>query len=178
MPLYAHVAAQTRCPFCQREDGFAGLIAFGWGYCPGRHYVADLVYRVGDPILWRACPDGTIPAWTFFGPSAVNSGDPAYTDLIACDPELMGSRCTCGQRVGGGAVEIRGGVITRAWIYPPGELDKHADIYLIAEDGELISMWDWDDHPVSDAPPECVEGVDARKLLRPGPPQIASGARP
>jgi hypothetical protein len=46
-----------------------------------------------------------------------------------------------------GPHEIRDGVITRAWAYLPGELeDDHASSYLIHEDDELVSMWDWEYH--------------------------------
>jgi hypothetical protein len=53
-------------------------------------------------------------------------------------------------RLGGAAIEIRGGVIRRAWVYLPGELeDDDATIYLLDSEGEMVSMWDWEHHPMA-----------------------------
>lgn len=42
---------------------------------------------------------------------------------------------------------MRGGVITKAWVFRPGEFeDDDTSVYLIGEAGELNSMWDWAGH--------------------------------
>jgi len=48
----------------------------------------------------------------------------------------------------GAAVEIRDGVIARAWIYQPGELDNATDLYIVQADGTLKPMPEWNDHPL------------------------------
>ncbi|HEX5503678.1 MAG TPA: hypothetical protein VFW96_13730, partial [Thermomicrobiales bacterium] len=66
-------------------------------------------------------------------------------------------RCDhCGQPLEGTAIEIREGIIRRAWIYRPGEFDNRVDLYLLPPDGgerSLRPMPEWNDHPMGSA--EC-----------------------
>ncbi|MGH9266955.1 MAG: hypothetical protein ACRD0D_02135, partial [Acidimicrobiales bacterium] len=167
-PALAHVRADTRCPSCDLFwEELRGLLRFQWGYCPGHEPVLHLIYRTGDAIRWRACAGGSIPAWTYFGPSEANVGDPEIEDLVVRDWGLAGWKCPrCGGRIGGGAVAIRGGVIVRVWLYPPGELDNEAGVYRIAGGGELVAMPQWGQHPMSEADAQCFGSARAVEMLR------------
>lgn len=170
MPSYAHVAVDLRCPGCDRP--MTSLLSICWGYCPGYSVRDHLVYRVGDAIRWRVCRDGTIPSSAFFGPAECNVGDPAYENLVLLDHSMIGETHDCLTRVGGAAVEVRGGVITKTWIFSPGEFeDDDTMAYLSDEYGELNSMWDGDGRPPTWIDPEaCGELRFATALdSRPGP---------
>ena len=138
-----------------------GPLEIQWGYCPG----ADVwyPYAMGEAIRWRVCRDGSIPRWTFFSPSdgplGANIGDPAYENLVLLDDWWIGQTHDCLTRLGGAAIEVRGGVITKAWIFSPGEFeDVNTPAYLISEDGELNSMWDGEDHRMNTLDPrDCGE---------------------
>ena len=116
MPSYAQVAVDLRCPGCDRP--VTDLLRFAWGYCPA--YDVRYIYQVGEAIRWRVCRDGAIPAWTFFGPSECNVGDPVYENLVLLDDWLIGVTHECLTRLAGAAVEVRGGVIAKAWISAQG----------------------------------------------------------
>jgi hypothetical protein len=105
------------------------LIEFQWGYCPTRFPESEHIYDIGEEIYWRACPDGSVPAWVYFkdGPreSPGNIGEPTVRDVIVRDASegySFVTSCTgCGQPFAGAAVEIRDGRIERAWLCKPGQ---------------------------------------------------------
>jgi hypothetical protein len=146
------------------------LLSICWGYCPGYNVRQHLVYRVGDAIRWRVCRDGTIPPSTFFGASECNVGDPAYENLVLLDHSMIGETHACLTRVGGAAVEVRGGVITKAWVFRPGEFeDDDTTSYLIGEDGELTSMWEGEGRPPNWIDPEACGELRFATALDRGP---------
>jgi hypothetical protein len=66
------------------------------------------------------------------------------------DPRAHPRPCAaCGETLEGAAVEIRDGVIRRAWIYLPGEFDNTAIDYLMLPDGTLQAMPEWTIYPVA-----------------------------
>ena len=165
MPSYAHVAVDLMCPGCGRP--VTDLLRFAWGYCPA--YDVRYAYQLGEAIRWRVCSDGTIPSWAFFGPSECNVGDPVYEDLVLLDDWWIGQTHDCLTRLGGAAVEVRGGVITKAWIFSPGDFeDDDTRAYVIGDDGELNSMWDWAGHPATWVDPEACGELRFATALEPG----------
>jgi hypothetical protein len=121
MPNYAYVQCDPSCPNCGTVQ--TDLIAFQWGYLPGYGPRAGRIYSAGDPVIWRACRDGTVPPWTFFyggeDNDTCNAGDPAIADLYALDQQqtwLFEDCRFCGKPMGGGLVEIRKGILIRAWV--------------------------------------------------------------
>jgi hypothetical protein len=147
MPLFAHVSAEISCPRC--GEGLKDLLAVQWGYCRGYRVREEASYVVGDSVRWRACQDGSIPSWSFFGDGEGNAGDPAWENLIVRDYWLDETVHSCGEEIGGAAIEIRLGVIARAWAYPRGELDNSSFYYLVDSDGTVSAMPEWDAHPMT-----------------------------
>ena len=90
-------------------------------------------------------------------PDGANIGEPAITNLITRDVKqfywrdpMERLRCpSCNQPLEGAAIEIRAGVIQRAWIYLPGEFDNTVDIFVVQADGTLKPMPEWNDHPMT-----------------------------
>jgi hypothetical protein len=160
MPKFAYVDADVRCPTCQAV--VIEYLMIQWGRCPSQLKTEAESYAVGDPIQWRLCKDGSIRPWTYFAHGRyleeANIGDPAYTDLIVRDSgwnfywvdPAQKPRCQhCSTSIEGAAVEIRDGVIRRAWIYTQGELGEvPADHNLILENGQLQPMPEWDDREI------------------------------
>lgn len=112
------------------------------------------IYTIGDDIQWKTCKDGSICPWVYFNQDdGANIGDPSIQNLIVRDSAqywLEGYICKkCQQRISGGAIEIRRGVIKKAWLYMPHELDNSADIYIIDTTGNIKSMPEWDDHKMT-----------------------------
>ena len=68
--------------------------------------------------------------------------------VLPFDPSQPKKCRTCHEPIEGAAIEIREGIIQRAWIYLPGEFDNTVELYLIDSDGNLTPMPDWDDHPM------------------------------
>lgn len=150
MPDYARLETDVRCPRC--DAPIHDEIWFQWGYCPGYGSRPEGMYRLGDAIRWRARADGTVPAWTSFEAGGSNIGDPAVRDLVVRDraQEWLSQPCpSCQASLAGPAIEIRDGVILRAWLSQPGEFSTDADIYLLEEDGKRRPMPEWDDHPMA-----------------------------
>ncbi len=151
MPYYAYVQADLRCPSCGAP--VSDMVVFSWGFCPGSVLRDTYLYHLGDPIYWRRLKDGSAPAWTDFlvGEKGANIGDPAITNLIARDMQQFywtdpaeRLRCgTCRNILEGAAVEIREGLLVRAWIYQPGDLDNDIDLYVIQDDGTLKPIPEW-----------------------------------
>jgi hypothetical protein len=156
MPHYAYVETTLRCPFCNTP--VSDVVTFQWGFSPGQLLQEKYLYHIGDPIYWRRCADGSIRPWIYFetGEKGANIGDPSIMNLIVCDAvqfywthPSQRRRChVCQHVLEGAALEIRDGVIARAWIYEPGEFDNEVDIYLIEHDGTLKPMPEWNDHPM------------------------------
>jgi hypothetical protein len=65
------------------------------------------------------------------------------------DPTKPPPCCNCGEPLEGAVVEIRDGIIQRAWIYKPGEFDRAVHYYLIEADGTIKPMPEWEDHPMN-----------------------------
>jgi len=152
-----------RCHNCGHQ--VSDLLWFGWGYSNAQQPVAgdkaepSNTYRIGDAIRWKACSDGTSPAWTGFNNTydGYNIGDPQVLDVIALDlflgqQDSLGNPVNCNNchhLIGGGAIEIRAGVIRRAWVFAPGELDISVEYYTFRADGTLQPRYDWTDtHPL------------------------------
>jgi hypothetical protein len=160
MASYAFVIADLKCPHCTKP--LTDMAWFQWGYCPGQLPRHEYLYRVGDPLRWKRCDDGSIRAWTFFKGDGINVGDPDILDLVARDSGqvFLGKPCaSCGTPLGGGAVEIRGGVISRVWLATPQEFAEsfdEVDIYTIGNDGSRLPRPDLRDHPFQPAT-DCVE---------------------
>lgn len=165
MPNYAWLETDLECPHCHSKvEG--KLVKFQWGYCPTR-YPSDH-YQLGEDVRWRVCPDGRALAWTYFYDNACNIGDPAVRDLVVLDSSDAGdfpTLCpTCRQPLVGAAVEIRNGIINKAWIYLSGEFGNHltevvqsphgdyprvtrpeVEMHIIQADGSLKPMPEWND---------------------------------
>ncbi len=161
MPRYSYVQAPLHCPECNTY--VADILCILWGYSTSSIFSSKDAYQIGDAIRWRACRDGSVPAWSYFTtepgqPPHGNIGDPSVRDLVVRDWWYRSGsyRCPEGHRIGGGAVEIRDGVVTRVWLHPPGEFeDDETDIYLIADDGQLLPMGDWWDHSMTKTDASC-----------------------
>lgn len=139
------------------------MVWFQWGYCPGLLPRPGSVYRLGDLVYWRPCDDGSIRAWVYFDRGGGNIGDPAIRDLIVRDAGqvfLMRPCLSCGAPLGGGALEVTDGVISRVWLARLDEFDEPAervDVYTITEDGERVPRPDYTLHPMQPAT-DCVKG--------------------
>jgi hypothetical protein len=89
-------------------------------------------------------------------------GDPDIHDLIARDPGqfFLAEPCpSCGTSLGGGAVEVRNGVISRVWLARPAEFPEPLDqvsIYTNASDGSRVPRPDFNNHRFQPAT-DCVK---------------------
>ncbi len=147
MPNYAFLSSDLKCPSCATV--LTDLIWFQWGYCPGSLPRREYVYSIGDKIYWKACKDGTVSPWTMFDNITANVGEPLISNLIVRDDTQyfpQNSCRACGQVIGGIALQIVEGVIDRAWIYPPGELDNEIVIFIVEQNGNLKPMPEWNDY--------------------------------
>lgn len=151
VPLLAHLTAEIRCPKC--SDLVADTVQFQWAYCRGYRAVPETSYRVGDEVRWRICPDGSIPAWSFFGDGDGNVGDPDVRNVIVRDCWLEDALHGCGEVLGGVALEVREGTITRVWGYASGDFDNSSFFYVPKSDGTKTPMPGWDDHSWSRVDP-------------------------
>jgi hypothetical protein len=152
------------CPNCGAfvNDG----AVFQWGYCHGSapwSYQEQYQYKVGDPVLWKQCVDGSIPAWACWPEpmrtdwskvyaGGCNVGDPDVKGVLVTDwymyPEPF--QCpSCGVLLGSTVVEIRDGVIVSARVFPCGEFDQSVNTYAMNENGRFEAKPEWDDHAVS-----------------------------
>jgi hypothetical protein len=156
MPYNAYLNVELKCPSC--DTALADMLWFQWGFSPGNLPSTEYIYHVGDPIVWKACKDGSIPTWISFTnknsgfPEGANLGDPAFRNLIVRDhaQEWLADACpSCHQPMGGGALEIRDGIIVRGWISRPSELGGESNIYLIEADNKLRPMVEWNNHIIS-----------------------------
>jgi hypothetical protein len=161
MPNYAHLAAELRCPYC--DHIFSELVWFQWGFCPSSGVNQNYIYRIGDPVRWKECSDGSIVGWTYFVdkqrsiPREANIGDPTIANLVVIDaaqfllPDRDDRRLCerCHQPLEGAAIEIRNAIMQRAWIFQPGEFDRGIDYYLLNQDGGYLPKPDWVDHQMS-----------------------------
>ena len=156
MPRYSFLNVPLGCPNCDTE--LTDLMWFDWGYSDASQPVGTNAYRPGEAIRWKLAADGTVPAWTGFSDPRVpayegyNMGDPTIADLVVLDDFLGnpdGGNCSkCGHRYGGGAIEIRSGIIQRAWLFAPGEFAHQTDfsreeIYEIGVDGTYHQRLLW-----------------------------------
>jgi hypothetical protein len=144
MPLFAHLTVDIRCPQC--GSLVRDLVEFQWAYCRGYALRTETSYVIGDEVRWRTCADGSIPAWSFFAEGAGNVGDPGFKDLVVREYWLADTPHDCGLVLGGIAVEVRDGVITKAWAYQSGDFDNSSYFYVLNRDGSTTPMPDWDDH--------------------------------
>lgn len=154
MPNQAFLEHDLCCEGCGVV--IAHYLIFGWGYCPGA--LPRFYYHLGDEIRWRRCQDGSVRPWTYFTAVSktweANIGDSVVTDLIIRDTfnwrdpgESGPQRCSqCGFTFGGAAVEIRGGHITRGWLYQPNEFPSSVDYFVYPPSGRLEPMPQWNDH--------------------------------
>jgi hypothetical protein len=118
-----------------------------WGYC-WNSYPCGQEYQVGDKIVWRPSRDRQVRGWTLFGGNECNIGSPEVSDLVVTDADFHPKAClSCGQVLGGAAVEIRDGVVHRVWALRPGELPggEGIDIFLPQADGSLLPVPEWND---------------------------------
>jgi hypothetical protein len=166
MPRYTYLQVDLPCPSCGtiRTD----MLWFQWGFCPGYLPRTQHIYRVGDAIIWKACKDGSIPAWTYFEQKdeaggtvdlAANIGDPSFLNLIIHDPaqeSFLQEPCpTCHGAFGGAAIELKEGIISGAWMYLLDELHSQAITSVIGPDGVVTPMPEWDDHLMDHRPYDC-----------------------
>ncbi len=162
MPTFATVEADIRCPSCNSPVP-GHLVGFQWGYCSvplGSSYV---MYRIGEPLLWRLDRRDTVPAWSYFqGGTRGNIGDPTYADLLIREDELFGQKCTnCEHGFVDVGVYIRGGVIREVRAFP--EEVATCAVSLLGREGEVIpkpELWD-DYHPM-----DIVDGGEYERLVR------------
>jgi hypothetical protein len=112
--------------------------------------VPKSTYEVGDPLNWRSCADGSTSRWVYFeDDGGANIGDPAIRDLTVRDwgQTFLEDKCpNCGQELGGAAVEIKDGVIKRAWLALRHEFDLEVYVYTPDEAGTLRPRRDLDNH--------------------------------
>ncbi len=169
----AKLLVPLTCPACgSLADPYEPEMRLQWGRCgflQGSHVPR---YQLGDTLQWQRAADGTILPWADFLTSDAhwfNFGDPLVSHLITRDVWHFGAppplqphplACpSCGQVLAGAAIEIRDGVIRRAWTYTadgPDALDNTATDYLVQPDGTLLPMADWVDHAIA-----VVEETDA-----------------
>jgi hypothetical protein len=158
MPHYAYLATELRCPKCSTL--VTDVVWFQWGFSPGHRLREEYLYHVGEPIKWRHCKDGSILSWAYFmdeqPTGGANIGDTAITNVIVRDvaqfwweDPAKRRRCEhCGGPIEGAAIEIRDGVIQRAWVYRSGELDNQVEYFILQPDGGVKPMPEWNDHPM------------------------------
>jgi hypothetical protein len=155
---HAQVAVELNCPSCGIR--VSDRVLFQWGYCHWPGAFRSRMYHVGAPLEWKRCSDGSIRSWAYFAEGAyagtIQIGDPTIKHLItrdvtqfSMDPALHPRPCQeCGTILEGAAVEIQDGVVRRAWIYAPGELDKSARDFLFEPDGTVTPVPAWVEHPL------------------------------
>lgn len=143
------------------------MVWFQWGYCRSRIPADISLYHLGDSIRWHACPDGAVLPWTQFDNGAKsfgsNVGDPSVTNLVVLDqaqfgPDRPNDRKVCGNcgaAIDGAAVEIRGGVVAKAWVWRAGDFDPRTTYYLLAEDGQRTPVPAWEDRAMDLLAPDC-----------------------
>lgn len=158
MPHFAYLEEPLICPSCKIT--IANMVMFQWGYSPGFGQRDEYLYHINDRIRWKVCKDGSIPAWAYFveqdHEAGGNLGDPSVLNLIVKDSfqfvweePLERKKCPqCQEPVEGAVIEIRDGILKRAWIYEAGDFINDVDIYLITSDEALMPMPDWNDHPM------------------------------
>jgi predicted RNA-binding Zn-ribbon protein involved in translation (DUF1610 family) len=148
MAHYAFVKTELKCPHCGSTLGDMAWIK--WGYCGSNRPVPKSTYAVGDPLNWRSCADGSTPKWVYFeDDGGANIGGPAIRDLTVRDwgQTFLEEKCpNCGQELGGAAVEIRDGVIRRAWLASRDEFDSSVYVYTPDDSGALQPRPDLDNH--------------------------------
>lgn len=147
MTHYAYVKVDLKCPYC--DTIVTDLLWFQWGFCPGYSPREDYVYKISDPIHWKTCSDDSIRSWVYFEGGGANIGDPSIKNLIVKDSAQywLDKQCDkCQQPIAGAALEIKYGIIQKAWLYKPSELGDDADIFVVESDGKLKSMPEWNDH--------------------------------
>ncbi len=105
----------------------------------------DLIVRDVLQFYWNA----DFPSVYYDRENPPTTFDPGVNYWSSRDPAKPRLCESCQQPLEGAAVEIRDGVIKRAWIYKPGEFDNAVYDYLIQADGTLKPMPDWHDHPMS-----------------------------
>jgi hypothetical protein len=160
MASYAFVVAELKCPHCSKP--LTDMAWFQWGYCEGQLPRQEYLYHVGDSLQWKRCKDGSIRPWAFFEGNGLNVGDPDIHDLVARDSGqvfLVKPCPSCRTPLGGGAVEIRGGVISRVWLANAQEFSEsldEVDIYTIGHDGSRLPRPDFKDHRLQPAT-DCLE---------------------
>jgi hypothetical protein len=154
MACYAYLETPLRCPACGAR--VSNVLWFQWGYCAGYSGFPESTYRLGAAIRWQHRPDGSTPVWTYFARPrrGGNLGDPAETDVVVRDVAQFEHSsfqvCTrCNQAIGGAALEVRSGVIRRAWVFRPGELDTGSEVFVVRPDGSLEARPKWKNHPMS-----------------------------
>ena len=164
MAKHAHLAAELQRPSC--DALISDLVWFQWGYCRAYGPWHEYIYHVGDRLRWQPCADGRILAWAYFwdGRHEIggNIGDPAVRHLIVKGgPEFYWEgpdqrwQDICGCPIQGAAIEIKDGIIARAWLYLPDELPGEANVYVVRDDGSLQPMPEWNDHPMEVVPLGC-----------------------
>ena|SRR5579875_556172 len=165
MPRFAHLGAELRCPSC--DTVVTDVVWFQWGLCAGYGPEDGTLYKLGDAIRWHPCDNGSILSWAYFKDGerelSANIGDTAIMDIVVrdwyqfyLDDPAKRRRCeACQSALEGAVVEIRNGVITRAWIYQPGEFDNDVDYYILQADGTRKPMPEWEDHPMGSVRPGC-----------------------
>jgi hypothetical protein len=165
MAIFAHLMTDLRCPSCNTV--VSDVVWFQWGFCRGYDMWPESLYHLGDTIRWQHCDNGSILSWVLFYDGerqwGGNVGDPAIKNLMVRDwyqfyweDPAQRRRCeTCQGVLEGAMVEIRDGVVKRAWIYQPGEFDNETQEYIIQADGTLKPMPEWKDHPMGLVRPGC-----------------------
>ena len=145
MTSYAFVAAPLGCPRC--GNPVADELWIQWGYCRGSGRDPASMYEIGSRIRWMAC-EGRVSSWAYLTVDSANIGgnfgDPLVLDLIVRDSAqywLRGTCPRCGMQWDGGAVEIIGGHIARAWLVVPGEFATSADYWLLQDGLKQEAEW-------------------------------------
>lgn len=140
---------RLECPCCGQVISLPDdILAFQWGYCPGRVLDPQLGYEWGDAILWRSDEAGRIPSWVYFrGADALgaNIGDPTIADVrvrafASGWNEVVCSACG----TSGVDIQIEQGILTKVVAATSG-----CEIARIAPDGRIIPCPEWDDAPMS-----------------------------
>lgn len=103
--------------------------------------VQEAVHFFWDPVVEAVRYDPRFPPTTLDSKKIYYGGQHPPNQPRICP--------MCQTSLAGAFIEIRDNIITKAWIYLPGEFDHHIDYHVIATDGSIVPMGGWSEHPMT-----------------------------